>query len=152
LENDSDGLVDEGINLENLTEPERIAYQKCFDWLTVDDDSGKVPLSAEEAHQEAAKYIQKFGKKIRNEHFSLDYERDGFVSIFWAEKECRIYIAKDERAKARVPDKTLQVFVEHEIRGLLGFTHAEKMLLLEAKTIFNFNGLIEDGKSNEKSI
>lgn len=102
-------------------------------------------MSPEEAHAEAMKLLIKTSRLLKIEQATQDYRRTGFLKIYSTKFNRHIYLAKDEQAKKRVPEQSLQIFLESEIQALKGLSPDELMLMLEAKVIFNFGGLIEDG-------
>jgi hypothetical protein len=134
-------LKADALLLDNLTEAEREAYQGWYDVMVGE----KFNMSPDEAHAEAMVLLLKTSRMLKLAQATHDYEQDGYQKIFSTKLNRNIYLAKDEQAKKRVPDKSLQVFVESEIDALKGLSADEQMLMLEAKTIFNFNGVIEDG-------
>jgi len=131
--------------LDNLTETERQAYQGWYDVMVGD----KFNMSPERADAEAMALLLKTSRILKIEQASKDYKRDGYIKIFSTKLNRPVYLAKDEPAKMRVPDKSLQVFLESEIQAFNGLSSDELTLMLEAKAIFNFNGEIKDGDFNE---
>lgn len=131
--------------LDHLTETEREAYREWFEIIT----TGKAQLSPEEAHAEAMKLLIKTSRLLKIDQAAQDYKLDGYIKIYSTKLNRSVYLAKDERAKRRIPDKSLQVFMECEIKALRGLSPDELMLILEAKAMLNFNGVIEDGGDNE---
>jgi len=137
---------DHSVILDHLTETERQAYVGWYDVMTGE----KFNMSEEEAHKEAMKLLLKTSRLLKIDQATQDYKLDGFIKIFSTKLNRSIYLVRDERTKAGVPDKSLQVFVESEIKGFRGLSRDEILLLIEARTILNFNGVIVDGGQNEK--
>jgi len=137
---------DHSVILDNLTETERQAYDGWFTIMTGD----KFNMSPEEAHAEAMKLLLKTSRLLKIDQAVKDYKLDGFLKIFSTKLNRAVYLVKDEKVKKRVPDKSLQVFLESEIKGFRGLSRDEILLLIEARTILNFNGVIVDGGQNEK--
>lgn len=132
--------------LDHLTETERQAYHGWYEVMT-----GKnFNMSQYEAHAEARKLLLKTSRLLKIEQALKDYKLDGYLKIFSTKLNREIYLARDGKVKSRVPDKSLQVFLESEIETLKGLNPDELMLMLEAKAILNFNGLIEGGDQHEK--
>ena len=65
-----------------------------------------------------------------------DYKRDGIIKIFSAYLEQSIYLARNERCARKVPDKTLPVYLEDELKALKDLSLDELRTLHEAKIIF----------------
>jgi len=141
LKSDPVALETGTLVLDLLTETERQAYHGWYDVMI----GQKFKMSPEEAHAEAMRLLIKTSWLLKIDQATQDYKLNGYLKIFSTKLNRTIYLAKDEKAKKRVPDKSLQVFVESEIDALKGLSADEQMLMLEAKTMFNFNGLIEDG-------
>lgn len=146
LKNDLEKLEADSPVLDHLTETERQAYEDWFSEMTGE----KFNMSVEEARSEAMKLLVKTSRLLKIGQATQDYKLDGYLKIFSTKLNRSIYLAKDEQAKKRVPDKSLQVFLESEVKALRGLNPDESALMLEAKAIFNFNGAIEDGGQNEK--
>ena len=127
--------------LDHLTETERQAYQGWYDVMIGE----KFNMSPQEAHAEAMKLLIKTSRLLKIDQATQDYKLNGYLKIFSTKLNRPIYLAKDEKVKRRVPDKALKVFLESEIQTLKGLSSDELTLMLEAKAIFNFGGLIEDG-------
>ena len=117
---------------ERLTDAEQEAYQEYIEIMV----SPKFNLPMEQAEQEAMQLVMRAKRSLQARQAATDYKRDGYVKIYSTVLSRAVYMAKNKQAAKQVPDKSLPVFLESEIRACNGLDREEAKILLEAKIIF----------------
>ena len=119
-------------SLDRLTDAEREAYQQYIEIVV----SPKFNLPMKQAKGEAMQLVTRAKQALQARQAAKDYKRDGFIKIYSTVLSRAVYMAKNEQAAKRVPDKSLPVFLESEVLTCKGLTTEEVKVLLEAKVIF----------------
>jgi len=116
--------------INHLTETER---QYCLDLLEI-MQSEKFKLDRETAEQKAEMIIYKYHQQLQIQQAVHDYNRYGFIKIFSTVLGEAVYLAKHKGVIKKVPDQTLPVFIEDDLRGM----DAKKINPEWIKTILEF--------------
>lgn len=116
-----------------LTEIERGHYLDLLEIM----QSPKFGMDRETAEREAGAIVARNRHPLQIKQAAQDYRENGYIKIYSTVLGQAVYLAKDKRAVKQVPDQSLSVFTENEIRTCKGLCLEEAKLLLEAKIIFN---------------
>lgn len=125
------------LSLDHLTDSEREAYEEYLEIMT----SQKFTMDRNSAEQEAMRLVLRAKRVFQARQAAKDYKQVGFVKIFSTVLDQAVYMAKNEQAARRVPDRSLPVYLESEVLACKGLDREEAMFLLEAKIIFE--GVVE---------
>ena len=133
---------------DHLTPVEQEAFHEYVDLMT--SDKFKMPLA--KAKQEAAQLVARNKRTLQIQQAKSDYKRYGYIKIFSTLLNKPVYLAKDEQAVKRVPDQSLLVFTEDELKCLQGLGSDEAKVLMEGKIVFggsiNFQDQLDAKKAN----
>jgi hypothetical protein len=101
-----------------------------------------------EAEKEAAGLVVRNKQALQLQQARKDYERYGYIKIFSTVLNQVVYLVRDQSVAIRVPDLSLPVFTESELKCLQGLEPDEAKLLMESKIIYG--GTIRSKEELEK--
>ena len=135
-----EALSKEHSPLDRLTDAEKEAFEQYVEIMT----SSKFNLSMEQAEQEAGRLVLKAKQSLQARQATKDYKRDGFIKIYSTVLTRAVYLARNEGAAKRVPDKSLSVFLESDVEAAKGLSQEEIKVLLEARILLGGPITVED--------
>lgn len=118
---------------DRMTDAEREAFEEYVEIMT----SPKFNLPLDQAERETMRLVLRAKQALPARQAAEDYRRFGYVKIFSTVLKRAVYFVKDEQVAKNLPDQSLSVFMENEIRTCKGLCPEEAKLLLEAKIILN---------------
>jgi len=133
--------------LDHLTNAEQEAFHEYVDLMI--SEQFKMPM--EEAKQEAARLVARNKRSLQIKQAKEDYERYGYIKIFSTILNQAVYLARDEEAAKRVPDRSLPVFTEADLECFRGLELAEAKVLMEAKLVFGGSIVFQDQLDAKKA-
>jgi len=118
-------------SIDHLTETERLAFGEL-----VEDMQGR-GLDREEADCIAWQVIDRNKRTLQVQQAVKDYRKFGFIKIHSTVLGQCLYLVRDKKTAKQVPDGSLPVYTEDEVKSLKGLSREEARVLMEAKIIFN---------------
>ena len=127
-------------SIDRLTDAEREAYREYIQIMV----SPKFNLPMEQAEREAMHLVMRAKPALQARQAAEDYRRFGYVKIFSAVLGRSVYMARNEQAAKRVPDKSIPVFLESDVEAAKGLSQEEIKVLLEARILLGGPITVED--------
>jgi len=122
--------VEGGVDFtDHLTETEREYYLDLVGIM----QSPKFGMDREAAEREAGAMVTRNHHPLQIEQAVKDYRQYGYLKIFSTVLGEAVYLACDDRAAKRVPDRNIAVFLESDLEAVNGLSFEESKTLLEAK-------------------
>lgn len=118
-------------SMDHLTETERLAFGEL-----VKDMQGR-GLDRKESECIAWQVIDRNKRTLQIQQAVKDYRKYGFIKIHSTVLGQCLYLVKDKETAKQVPDGSLPVYTENEVKSLKGLSREEAKVLIEAKIIFN---------------
>ena len=126
--------------LTHLTDAEREAYQQYIKIMI----SPKFALPMDQAEREAMQLVTRAKQSLQARQAAKDYKRVEYVKIYSTVLSRAVYMAKNDQAAKRVPDKSLPVFLESDLEAVKGLALEEAKILLEARILLGGPITVED--------
>ncbi len=138
--------------IDYLDDTEREAYQEYFEIMI----SPKFNLSEQQAHIKATEIMTRNIRVLNNETDQRHFEAYGWVRVYSTKVKQEVYFVKDMSVIYKLPDKSLPVFTQNDIKALKGLDGKEMAAIMLGKVLFDGQEIITNqrppplkGKPNE---